>query len=103
VSASPKDFAGARHEDAKRLVTQTRTSVPHRSWPDVIVEYGGGRIFAFEIKTSSAPKRDDIKHLTWLRDELGDRFIGGAVLHTGPRPFMFDDRIAAAPMSVLWA
>jgi predicted AAA+ superfamily ATPase len=70
---------------------------------DIIVEYGGGRVFALEIKASSAPKKEDIRHLIWLRDELGDRFVGGAILHTGPRAFMFDDRIAAAPISVMWA
>jgi uncharacterized protein len=54
---------------------------------DLIVEYGGRRVFAFEIKASSAPTRDDARHLAWLRPELGDRFIGGTVLHTGPRAF----------------
>jgi hypothetical protein len=34
-----------------------------------------------------------------LRQEKG----GGAVLHAGPRAFMLDERVAAAPMSVLWA
>jgi len=70
---------------------------------DVIVEYGGGRIIAFEIKASSAPKRDDARHLLWLRDEMGERFLGGAVLHTGSRAFMLDNRIAALPISTLWA
>jgi uncharacterized protein len=69
---------------------------------DVIVEYGGGRIFAFEIKATSAPKRTDARQLAWLRDELGERFLGGAVLHTGPLPFMLDDRIAAVPIATLW-
>jgi len=69
---------------------------------DVIVEYGGGRIFAFEIKATSAPQRTDARHLAWLRDELGERFLGGAVLHTGPLPFMLDDRIIAAPIATLW-
>lgn len=69
---------------------------------DVIVEYGGSRIIAFEIKATSAPRRDDARHLTWLRDELGDRFLGGAVLHTGPRAFMLDESIAAAPISIVW-
>lgn len=70
---------------------------------DVIIEYGGGRVFAFEIKATSAPGADDARHLVWLRDALGDRFIGGAVLHTGPRAFRLDDRIVAAPISCLWA
>lgn len=69
---------------------------------DIIVEYGGGRVFAFEIKAGSAPSRDDARHLAWLRTELGDRFIGGAVLHTGPRAFRLGDDIAAVPIATLW-
>jgi predicted AAA+ superfamily ATPase len=70
---------------------------------DVVVEYGGGRVFAIEIKAGSAPTRDDARHLMWLRTELGDRFIGGAVLHTGPRPFRLADDIAAVPIARLWS
>jgi hypothetical protein len=50
---------------------------------DIIVEYGGGRVLGLEVKATSAPKPADGRHLSWLRDELGDRFIGGIVLHTG--------------------
>lgn len=70
---------------------------------DVIVEYGGGRVFGLEIKASSAPSGDDARHLAWLREELGDRFIGGAVLHTGPRAFRLGDDIVAAPIARLWS
>lgn len=70
---------------------------------DVIVEYGGGRIFALEIKARNAPGRRDARHLLWLRDQLGDRFIGGAVLHSGPRTFMIDERVAAAPLAATWS
>ncbi|MCP3801879.1 DUF4143 domain-containing protein [Allokutzneria sp. A3M-2-11 16] len=70
---------------------------------DIIVEYGGGRVFAFEIKSGNAPTRDDARHLAWLRSELGDRFIGGAVLHTGPRAFRLYDDIAAVPIAALWS
>lgn len=70
---------------------------------DIIVEYGGGRVFAFEIKASSAPTRADARHLAWLRTELGDRFVGGAVLHTGPRAFRSSDDIAAVPIATLWS
>lgn len=69
---------------------------------DIIVEYGGGKVFAFDIKAGSAPTRDDARHLAWLRTELGDRFVGGAVLHTGPRAFPLGDDIVAAPISTLW-
>jgi hypothetical protein len=70
---------------------------------DIIVEYGEGRVFAFEIKASSAPTRGDARHLVWLRTELGGRFIGGAVLHTGPRSYRLADDIVAVPIATLWS
>lgn len=70
---------------------------------DLIIEYGGGRILAVEVKATSAPSRDDARHLAWLRDELGERFITGVVLHTGPRSFELGDRIIAAPIDALWS
>lgn len=51
----------------------------------------------------SAPNGDAARHLVWRRDELGDRFLGGVVLHTGPATFALGDRITAAPISPLWA
>jgi uncharacterized protein len=69
---------------------------------DLVIEYGGGRLFGLEVKTTSAPAAHDARHLVWLRDMLGERFIGGAVLHTGPRSFMLEDRIVASPIASLW-
>jgi hypothetical protein len=69
---------------------------------DIVVEYGAGRVFAIEIKATSAPGRDDARHLGWLRDAIGDRFLGGAVLHCGPRTFELGDKIVAAPIACLW-
>jgi hypothetical protein len=45
----------------------------------------------------------DARHLAWLRDELGDRFVAGAVFHTGPHAFPLGDRITALPISAIWA
>ena len=69
---------------------------------DVLVEYGGGRVIGFEGKATAAPTRADAKHLAWLAAELGDRFLGGVVLHTGARNVRLDERIVAAPLSALW-
>jgi hypothetical protein len=38
-----------------------------------------------------------------LRDELGERFAGGVVLHTGPRLYGLGERILAPPICTLWA
>ncbi len=37
-----------------------------------------------------------------LSQELGERFVAGAVLHTGPRTFTLAEGILAAPISSLW-
>jgi predicted AAA+ superfamily ATPase len=69
---------------------------------DVLVEYGGQRVVGIEIKAAAAPGADAAKHLRWLREELGDRFVRGVVLHTGPRLYEIDADIVAAPISTLW-
>jgi predicted AAA+ superfamily ATPase len=69
---------------------------------DVVAELGGGRVIAVEIKASAAPSANDARHLAWLRERLGERFVAGFVLHTGPRLFTLGERVIAAPISVLW-
>ena len=69
---------------------------------DLLAELSAGNVVAIEIKTSAAPTRGDARHLEWLREQLGERFLGGAVLHTGPRPFVLSKRIFALPICVLW-
>ena len=71
---------------------------------DLIAELAGERVIAIEVKASSGPNaRDAGKHLAWLRDELGERFVAGVVLHTGPRVYELDEKLIAAPISVLWS
>jgi predicted AAA+ superfamily ATPase len=69
---------------------------------DLLLELGGLRVIAIEVKASAAPTAADARHLAWLRDALGDRFVAGVVLHTGPRVFPLGERIVAAPISTLW-
>lgn len=86
-----------------------RTKLSHlrtkggRQEVDLIGQVGAGRIVGIEVKATSAPKRDDARHLIWLRDELGADFVRGAVLHTGPYTFELDDRILAVPICAIWA
>ncbi|MBI4261690.1 MAG: DUF4143 domain-containing protein, partial [Actinobacteria bacterium] len=69
---------------------------------DILVELPGYRVVGIEVKADSAPGRGAARHLMWLRGELGQRFVAGLVLHTGPRPFAIDDRITAVPICALW-
>lgn len=70
---------------------------------DVLVELGSGRVVGLEVKATSVPSRRDAASLEWLRDELGDRFAAGLVLHTGPRAFPLAERIAAVPIASVWS
>lgn len=70
---------------------------------DLLAELGGDRIVAVEVKASASPARRDAAHLEWLRDRLGERFLSGVVLHTGPRAFPLSERIAAVPIAALWS
>lgn len=69
---------------------------------DILVELTGHRVIAIEIKASTNPKAHDGRHLEWLRDELGDRFCHGLVLHTGQYLHPLAERVTAAPISTLW-
>jgi len=69
---------------------------------DILVELGGGRVIGIEVKASAAPGASSASHLSWLRDELGDRFVAGVVLHTGKRVYRLDNEIIAAPICTLW-
>ena len=69
---------------------------------DLVADLGARGVVGIEIKAHSAPTPAHARHLVWLRDQLGDRFKAGAVLHTGPAQFRLDDRIEAIPICALW-
>lgn len=93
---------------AELAVSATRPRLYHlreqhgRHEVDIVAELGGGRVIGFEVKADAAPDLDSARHLTWLRDRLGERFIRGVVLHTGPSAFELAERITALPICALW-
>lgn len=70
---------------------------------DLVVELGGRDVMAIEIKAAATPTVADARHIEWLRDQIGDRFRVGAVLHTGPRAFQLTEHVLALPISSIWA
>lgn len=69
---------------------------------DLLAELAGGRLVGIEVKAGGAPGAGDARHLRWLREELGERFAGGVILHTGPRLYELHEGIVAAPICALW-
>lgn len=93
---------------AELSITATRPRLYHlrtehgRQEIDIVAELAGTRVVGLEVKATSNPTRHDARHLLWLREQLGERFAGGVVLHTGPRIFSFDDSITAIPIASIW-
>lgn len=69
---------------------------------DLLAELAADRVIAVEVKATAAPTRSDGRHLAWLRDEFGDRFVCGVVLHTGTGVLRLGDRVLALPIAALW-
>jgi uncharacterized protein len=59
------------------------------------------RIIGIEVR-AGAPGPSDARHLTWLRDEYGDRVLAGVIPHTGPYAHQLAERVTAAPIATLW-
>lgn len=69
---------------------------------DLVIETSGQRIIGIEVKATAAPTQQAARHLAWLRDTMGERFVAGLLLHTGPRVLVLGERIVAAPIACLW-
>jgi uncharacterized protein len=69
---------------------------------DIVAELNYRTVVGLEIKASSAPTAQDARHLVWLRDQLGEIFTGGVVLHTGPHVYRLADRVVAVPIACIW-
>ena len=68
---------------------------------DLIVERGDGRVLAVEVKLASTVDTDDVKHLNWLGDKIGDRLIDRVVVSTGPHAYRRKDGVAVVPLGLL--
>jgi predicted AAA+ superfamily ATPase len=85
---------------SRAVVTYLRTANgAHEA--DLIVQRDDGRIVALEVKLGSTPTDRDVRHLRWLRSELGAELIDAAVLTTGPEAYRRPDGIAVIPLALL--
>ncbi len=69
---------------------------------DVIVERPSGEIVAVEVKASATVRASDFAGIRHLREKLGERMVGGAVVYAGAEVLPFGDRTWAIPLQALW-
>jgi predicted AAA+ superfamily ATPase len=67
---------------------------------DLIVERGR-KILAIEVKLGQVPNDRDVRHLLWLREELGDDLADTVIVTTGQAAYRRPDGIAVIPAALL--
>jgi len=70
---------------------------------DVIVERPSGEIVGVEVKASATVRASDFAGLRHLREKVGKRMVGGAILYAGANTLSFGERTWAIPLQALWA
>jgi predicted AAA+ superfamily ATPase len=68
---------------------------------DLIVERQDQRVVAIEVKLGAVVTDDDVAHLHWLRDQIGDGLLDAVVVTTGPEAYRRSDGVAVVPAALL--
>jgi uncharacterized protein len=68
---------------------------------DLIVRGNDHRILAMEVKLSATVNDDDVRHLHWLRAQLGEELADAVVVTTGPTAYRRADGIGVVPAALL--
>ena len=87
-------------QGAEARVSHLRTHRGEREI-DLIVEGAGGRVLALEVKLASTVNDHDVRHLRWLRDQIGDDLADAAVITTGQHAYRRTDGIAVIPAALI--
>jgi predicted AAA+ superfamily ATPase len=59
------------------------------------------RCVAYEVKLAGTITENDVRHLHWLKEHLGDQLLDAIVVHTGPAAYRRDDGIGVVPAALL--
>ncbi|SEE71909.1 ATP-binding protein [Ruania alba] len=68
---------------------------------DLVVEGFDGEVIGVEVKLAAHIDDRQVRHLTWLRDQLGDRVVDLVVLYSGTEAYRRRDGIAVVPLALL--
>ena len=96
VTQSVHTYAQAAEATVQHLRTQSG-----RQEIDLIVVRPDQRVVAIEVKLSATVDDDDVRHLHWLRKQIGDDLLDAMVVTTGSTAFRRPDGIAVVPAALL--
>jgi predicted AAA+ superfamily ATPase len=67
---------------------------------DLVIEGPDGQIVGIEVKLSATVTDRDVRHLTWLRERVGDDVVDLVVLTTGTDAYRRRDGVAVVPLAL---
>lgn len=68
---------------------------------DLIVERDDQKVLAMEVKLSATVDDHDVRHLLWLREQLGGDLLDAVVISTGTHAYRRADGVAVVPAALL--
>ena len=96
VTPSVKTFAQAAEAQVFHLRTEKGA---HEI--DLLVRADDGRTVAIEVKLAAAPGSHDVRHLLWLKEQLGDELVDMVLVNTGSAAYRRQDGVAVVPLALL--
>jgi hypothetical protein len=68
---------------------------------DLVVEGANQRVLAIEVKLAVDVDDEDVRHLVWLRDRIGEDLLDAIVVTTGREAYRRSDGIGVVPAALL--
>jgi predicted AAA+ superfamily ATPase len=89
-------------QEAEASVSHYRDEKGRRE-VDFIVERADRRVVAVEVKLGRVITVDAVKHLVWLKEQLGDDLLDAVVISSGGEAYRRPDGIGVVPLGLLGA
>jgi predicted AAA+ superfamily ATPase len=67
---------------------------------DLVVTGLGGRVIAIETKLTATPTDKDVRHLLWLKEQIGDDLTEMVIVTTGQHAYRRRDGVAVVPAAL---
>ncbi len=82
-------------------VSHLRTSRGDHEIDLIVRPRGTPGVLAIEVRLSGSVGDDDVRHLVWLRDRIGDELIDAVVITNGSAAYRRNDGIGVVPLALL--
>jgi predicted AAA+ superfamily ATPase len=96
VTQSVRVYAQAAEAQVRHLRTKGG-----RHEVDLIIERRDGRVVAMEVKLAGDITDEDVKHLRWMQEGVGQDLLDAVVVTSGPAAYRRPDGIGVVPAALL--